>query len=446
MAIVKIVPMPGPSGNESGGNADIADFTFTNNGDYTLEGEVNAESEISLHNKDFSILTTRDVLTQEEIDQYGNIDADINLRAADDIFITAQGDEATIQANNNVTIVSDYQEIGNYWEFNKDGRLYLPNSTEFYDERETVVTQESMSISTPIDYLGNSPTNNTTAVYLEITETSSWMADNFNNRLSSTITFGDSEVLPLIAVYQANIGETQAMIFQWDGSRDVAWPVQIDQESNVYQDVASASIRVPIINSESEFSRWIFSSDGSITLPRSGIISNGSGDIVLDADDNVYLRDSSISSNRVATIGDLLESTSIEQSFTVNGGTLGIQPTFAGPPMFSGSYVKSGPLVYFQIQVDMDNITSFGTGQYYVDLPFFSKYGQKFREGCLHDISTGKDYEISGHVDANSKVLTLSSVDTQSGTVFDIPFVSNSPIILENADNFHISGTYIAES
>jgi hypothetical protein len=135
----------------------------------------------------------------------------------------------------------------------------------------------------------------------------------------------------------------------------------------------------------------------------------------------------------------------LETSFTVNGGTLGTQPTFNGAPLFSGSYIKTGPLVHFQIQVDMDNITNFGTGQYYVDLPFPAKYGYKFREGCLHDISATKDYEIGGHVYAGESRLNLTSTDASGNTVYDIPFVHNNPTTLSTADNFHISGTYIAD-
>jgi hypothetical protein len=56
-----------------------------------------------------------------------------------------------------------------------------------------------------------------------------------------------------------------------------------------------------------------------------------------------------------------------ENSFTVNGGTLGTQPTFDGAPLFSGTYVINGPMVHFQIQVDMDNILTFGNGQYVMD-------------------------------------------------------------------------------
>lgn len=135
----------------------------------------------------------------------------------------------------------------------------------------------------------------------------------------------------------------------------------------------------------------------------------------------------------------------VEETFTVQGGSLGTQPTFSGAPLFSGSYVKSGPMVHFQIQVDFTNITSFGTGQYYVDLPFASKHAYQVRAGCLHHTSTGRDYSIGGHVNEGSSRLVLNSSGISGQSVFDVPFTSTAPVTLTTADNFHISGTYITE-
>lgn len=191
---------------------------------------------------------------------------------------------------------------------------------------------------------------------------------------------------------------------------------------------------------------WRMNSEGSFTLPGDGYISNpyGSGILTIDGGGSgEFLNDATIPGNQIATISDIANEIPVEIDFTVNGGTLGTQPTFDGSPLFSGTYAKTGPLVHFQIQVDMDNITSFGTGQYYVDLPFPAKYGYKFREGCLHDISTGRDYEIGGHVLAGQSRLNLTSTDASGNSVFDIPFVYNNPITLNAEDNFHISGTYI---
>jgi hypothetical protein len=133
-----------------------------------------------------------------------------------------------------------------------------------------------------------------------------------------------------------------------------------------------------------------------------------------------------------------------ETSFAVNGGTTGTQPTFTGNPLFSGSYVKNGPLVHFQVQVDMDNITSFGTGQYYIDLPFPAKHGYMFRDGCLHDVSTNREYHISGHVYAGQNQMLLFTTDVQGSRLNDFAFSQGEPVTLSSADNFHISGTYIS--
>ena len=133
----------------------------------------------------------------------------------------------------------------------------------------------------------------------------------------------------------------------------------------------------------------------------------------------------------------------INRTYAVEGGTAGTQPTFDGDPLFSASYVILGSTIHFEIQVDFDNITSFGTGQYYLTLPFASKYAYIFREGCLHD--NGTQYHISGHVDAGSDELQLFSSDKVASGVQDVAFTSSFPTTLSTADNFHIAGTYIVD-
>ena len=126
-------------------------------------------------------------------------------------------------------------------------------------------------------------------------------------------------------------------------------------------------------------------------------------------------------------------------SFVVQGGTDGTQPTFSSAPLFTGSYTKMGNLCHFQVDVDMDNITSFGTGQYYIKLPFPSSHNYLLSNGCLHDFSTGDEYAILGHVLAGSDTLTLLSTASNGRQV---PFEHNVPVTLSTADNFHIAGTY----
>lgn len=126
-------------------------------------------------------------------------------------------------------------------------------------------------------------------------------------------------------------------------------------------------------------------------------------------------------------------------TFTVVGGTDGTQPTFSSDPLFTGSYTKVGNICHFQIDVDMDNITSFGTGQYYVNLPFPAEHNYLLSDGCVHDFSGGDEYALLGHVVAGSDTLTLLSTASNGRQV---PFEHNVPITLSTADNFHIAGTY----
>ena len=121
------------------------------------------------------------------------------------------------------------------------------------------------------------------------------------------------------------------------------------------------------------------------------------------------------------------------------GGTDGTQPTFSGDPLITGSYTVFGNLCHFQIDVDFDNVTSFGSGQYYLTLPFPSTHAFLVRDGCLHDISHGNQYAISGHVDPGSDILQLFSV-TSNGR--DVPFTHHVPVNLAVADNLHIAGVY----
>ena len=130
-------------------------------------------------------------------------------------------------------------------------------------------------------------------------------------------------------------------------------------------------------------------------------------------------------------------------SYQPQGGTDGTQPTFSGDPLITGSYIKFGDLVNFQIDVDFDNITSFGSGQYYLTLPFESEHAFLVRDGCLHDASGGDQYAISGHCDPNSNILQLFSVASNGR---DVPFTYNVPVNLDVADNFHIAGTYHVHS
>lgn len=134
----------------------------------------------------------------------------------------------------------------------------------------------------------------------------------------------------------------------------------------------------------------------------------------------------------------------INTNYQPEGGTDGTQPTFSGPAV-SGTFNRFGSMVHFSVLVNFENITSFGTGQYYVTLPYSAKVAYQFRDGCLHDTSEGIDYHISGHVNAESSTLWLFTTDRQGNRVYDFPFSQGEPITMTTDDLFHIAGIYEIE-
>lgn len=126
----------------------------------------------------------------------------------------------------------------------------------------------------------------------------------------------------------------------------------------------------------------------------------------------------------------------------VQGGTTETQPTFTGAPLFTGSYISLGDLIHFRINVNFDNILTFGTGQYYLNLPFAAAYDYQFRDGGVFDFSTGRNYSVGGHVTAGNVQMLLNFTDSQGR---DTAFTHNTPFALAVEDEFHIAGTYIRE-
>jgi hypothetical protein len=128
----------------------------------------------------------------------------------------------------------------------------------------------------------------------------------------------------------------------------------------------------------------------------------------------------------------------ITTEFDVEGGTDDVQPTFSGD-VFTATYTRFGDMIHFAYDVNFDNIVTFGTGQYFMTLPYAARRNYMFRDGCLHQASTGRQYGIFGHVVEGSNIMTLWT--SQTGTTHDVEFTSTYPIGLNTEDNFHIAGT-----
>jgi hypothetical protein len=455
-----------------GGTANIADFIFTNDSENT------GRSIISLPgDKGMTIAAGED--------------SDLYLTAGDDLYLTTLGDDIHVRANDDIRFTSNYIDGGSnehYWRMNSEGRFELPGDGYISNPYAETVTPQTNVVTYYDNYLNDqSGLTQANAVYLPVDGNTLWFQNNSNIFTSPvTITFADSTTVQTVAIYDATSQGTPAVIFQWndqDRTKTYAdtFPLNISVDYNQINYGQSVIVLDPQDNGNDQHIVIDATAPNHIHIRAGGTIDASTADLILggedtyvkvsDTDDSVTIlannininslaspsslnistySGATIQSNRtsvysdedkvVAVLGDINEVVPAETAFSVNGGSLGTMPTFDGDPLFSGTYVKTGPLVHFQIQVDMDNILTFGSGQYYVDLPFPAKYGYQFKEGCLHDISSGKQYAIGGHVYAGQSQLGLTFTNSAGQ---DELFDFNSPVTLSTADNFHISGTYI---
>jgi hypothetical protein len=104
----------------------------------------------------------------------------------------------------------------------------------------------------------------------------------------------------------------------------------------------------------------------------------------------------------------------------------------------SGSYIKNGKLCYFNVFFNFTYVTNFGTTQYSITLPFTSSQEVVFRNGTYHDASANNTYHLTGHVNANSDVMTLFYTTSGQDQIFD----HNSPVTIVTADSLHLSGMF----
>ena len=108
---------------------------------------------------------------------------------------------------------------------------------------------------------------------------------------------------------------------------------------------------------------------------------------------------------------------------------------YTGNPAI-GYYTRIGNIVFVQIDVDFDNVSDFGSGQYRVTLPFNSRFHTDAYGGSIHDQnSETRHWSIKGHLSENSDECLLWYVSASSE---DKEFTFNAPVNLTTADKFHM--------
>ena len=122
-------------------------------------------------------------------------------------------------------------------------------------------------------------------------------------------------------------------------------------------------------------------------------------------------------------------------------------------PTYNSYYVKAGKLVSFVIEVSMATVTSFGTGQYKLQLPFTPAIGYNHFSGwALIDTAVNPDM-TNGHIILNvdhagvTDVLDLHYLKQNGGAntpVIEGLFLQGTPVTLTTSSKIYINGTYIA--
>ena len=455
-----------------------------------LTGEDTYEDSLTNGNSGASSVNLANFIFEPGIIRTSDNDS-VTIEGGDDLTLHAMDDDVRIWASDDIRFVSNYDNDEEYrWRFNSEGEIELPGegiisnpynssgdglnaSTLRLIPDDNLTSNDQYLIIDPTQpnhihiraggeqdssnadlILGAERTNVVVSDGSGNVNVASKKQDTFEsllniNLISSNLLIVDVETNVNTGYLLVDNGQTYNVIdVQYNTPSEGQTSIVVDgftfTQNNVYTFVL-----------ENGQNNWSFYNDGTLFGPAMGNLQVAGitsipdynlniygANVVLSGASGEYLNDPDVATNQIATIGDI----GVETSYAIQGGTDGTQPTFTGDPLFTASYVRmSSNLVHFQIQVDMDNITNFGTGQYYMTLPFPSKYGYMFRESCLHDISANREYHISGHVFAGSNQMTLFTSDTQGNNLYDFPFAQGEPVTLTTADNFHIAGTYIAE-
>lgn len=142
--------------------------------------------------------------------------------------------------------------------------------------------------------------------------------------------------------------------------------------------------------------------------------------------------------NRVAQLEKSTTGYGINTLYVPGGGTNGTQPVFNVADLH-GSFNRFGNMVHVQVNLAFTNVTSFGSGRYFITLPYPSRKDYVFSSGRLFDASQNKHYMLFGEVAAGQTSLWLSYLSS-SGTLTD--FTASSPKVLSNIDSFDFSATY----
>jgi hypothetical protein len=152
---------------------------------------------------------------------------------------------------------------------------------------------------------------------------------------------------------------------------------------------------------------------------------------------------------------DLLTPTPAEVRWSPVFQATGLTFTGTGAtyPTYNSYYVRYGQLVTFNIKIDLNTVTNFGTGQFKVDLPFapISSAANHFSAWSWVDPSQPAD-ELNGHKQLvadhipGSQTLDfhwLKETTASPKPLIESILVQGTPVTFTTASKMYVNGTYI---
>jgi hypothetical protein len=128
--------------------------------------------------------------------------------------------------------------------------------------------------------------------------------------------------------------------------------------------------------------------------------------------------------------------------------------TYTGNPTSSSRYVKNGHIVSFWIQIDLDTVTNFGTGQLKTELPFMPATGTMNHFPAWVYVDPSVNPDLAGHVVGqadhlpNTKELDLHwylGATANPKPIMETFLTATSPVILTVNTTIYVNGTYFTE-
>lgn len=137
-------------------------------------------------------------------------------------------------------------------------------------------------------------------------------------------------------------------------------------------------------------------------------------------------------------------------AFTATGLTY--TGTGASHPCYNSYYTKVGSMVSFYIEINPTTVTNFGTGQYFLELPFMPHGTMMNHFTGWVNVDPTQNPDNAGHVILNidhlvgTKTLDMHYIKQAGGAhtpIMEAIFKQGTPVTLTTSSRIYVNGTYI---